>query len=64
MAGTLFLLIGGDKQNAAELARLRGEMDAIEQTSIRKNCGISISEGAELADKCGATSAPVVYGLV
>jgi hypothetical protein len=32
--------VGGDKQNAAELARLKGEMDAIEQTSIRKNCGI------------------------
>jgi hypothetical protein len=32
--------IGGDKQNAAELARLKGEMDAIEQTSIRKKCGI------------------------
>jgi hypothetical protein len=33
-------LIGGDKQNAAELARLKGEMDAIEQASIRKRCGI------------------------
>jgi hypothetical protein len=33
-------LIGGDKQNTAELARLKGEMDAIEQTSIRKRCGI------------------------
>jgi hypothetical protein len=32
--------IGGDKQNAAELARLKGEMEAIEQASIRKNCGI------------------------
>src|ERR1700719_1698832 len=32
---TLFF-IGGDKQNAAELARLKGEMDAIEQVSIRK----------------------------
>jgi hypothetical protein len=32
--------VGGDKQNAAELARLKGEMEAIEQTSIRKNCGI------------------------
>src|SRR5580704_4013791 len=32
--------VQGDKQNAAELARLRGEMDAIEQTSIRKQCGI------------------------
>lgn len=36
---TLFL-IGGDKQNAAELARLKGEMEAVEQVSIRKNCGI------------------------
>jgi hypothetical protein len=33
-------LIGGDKQSAAELARLKGEMEAIEQASIRKNCGI------------------------
>jgi hypothetical protein len=33
-------LIGGDKGTAAELARLRGEMDAIEQASIRKNCAI------------------------
>jgi hypothetical protein len=32
--------VGGDKQNAAELARLKGEMDAIEQASIRKQCGI------------------------
>jgi hypothetical protein len=32
--------IGGDKQNAAELARLKGEMDAVEQASIRKKCGI------------------------
>jgi hypothetical protein len=32
--------IGGDKQNAAELARLKGEMDAIQQESIRKKCGI------------------------
>jgi hypothetical protein len=36
---TLFL-IGGDKQNAAQLAQLKGQMDAIEQTSIQKNCGI------------------------
>jgi hypothetical protein len=33
-------LIGGSKQNAAELARRKGEMDAIEQASIRKKCGI------------------------
>jgi hypothetical protein len=29
-----------DKRTAAEFARLKGEMEAIEQTSIRKKCGI------------------------
>jgi hypothetical protein len=33
-------LIGGDKQNAAQLAQLKGQMDAIEQASIQKRCGI------------------------
>ena len=37
--------VGGDRQNAAELARLKGEMDAIEQTSIRKQCGITFRQG-------------------
>lgn len=32
--------IGGDDATTYELARLKGEMDAIEQISIRKNCGI------------------------
>ena len=36
--------IGGDKGNAAELGRLKGEMEAIEQTSIRKNCGIQFRQ--------------------
>jgi hypothetical protein len=36
---TLFL-VGGDKQNAAQLAELKGEMDAIQQASIQKQCGI------------------------
>lgn len=40
-------LIGGDKQTAAELARLKGEMEAIEQTSIRKRCGIQFQRPAE-----------------
>jgi hypothetical protein len=35
-----FLVSGGNKANAAELARLRGHMDAIEQANIRKQCGI------------------------
>ncbi len=36
---TLFLL-NGNKQNAAQLAQLKGDMDAIQQASIQKNCGI------------------------
>ena len=36
---TLFF-IKGDDEKTAELARLRGEMDAIEQQSIQQNCGI------------------------
>lgn len=34
-------LVGGDDAQTAELARLKGEMDAIEQVSIQKKCGIS-----------------------
>ncbi len=32
--------IKGDKANAAELSRLKGEMDALEVRSNEKNCGI------------------------
>ncbi len=32
--------IGGNDQQTAELARLRGEMEAIEQASTRKKCNI------------------------
>jgi hypothetical protein len=32
--------IGGNDQQTAELARLRGEMEAIEQVSVRKRCNI------------------------
>ena len=31
--------IGGDKVNAAQLAHLKGEMDAIQEASIQKKCG-------------------------
>lgn len=37
--------IGGDKQNAGEVARLKGEMQAIEQANISKNCGIQFQKG-------------------
>ncbi|WP_152465467.1 hypothetical protein [Sulfitobacter sp. THAF37] len=32
--------IKGDKQTASELARLKGELEALEKVSIQKNCGI------------------------
>jgi len=32
--------IGGDGATASEVARLKGEMDALEQISIQKKCGI------------------------
>jgi len=32
--------VGGDKQTAAELAQMKGQMVAIEQASIQKRCGI------------------------
>ena len=36
--------MSGDGANAAELGRLKGEMDAVEQASIRKNCNIQFSK--------------------
>jgi hypothetical protein len=36
----LFLTKGND-ETTAELARLKGQMDAIEQASIQKHCGIT-----------------------
>jgi hypothetical protein len=40
--------IKGDKQTAAELGRLKGELEALEQTSIQKRCGI-VFERTEVA---------------
>ncbi len=34
------LFTKGNDENTAELARLKGSMDAIEQASIAKHCGI------------------------
>lgn len=39
-------LVGGDKQTAAELANLKGQMVAIEQASIQKKCGIQFQRPA------------------
>lgn len=40
------LLIKGNDQQTAELANLKGQMDAIEQVSIRKQCGIVFNRPA------------------
>jgi hypothetical protein len=34
--------IKGDSQTAGEVARLKGEMDAIQQAGVAKNCGITV----------------------
>ena len=36
--------IKGDKQTAAQLARLKGEMEALEKVNIQKKCGIEFRE--------------------
>src|SRR5262245_37914758 len=37
-------LVGGNRQAAAELANLRGQMVALEQASIQKRCGIQFQQ--------------------
>jgi len=39
------LFIKGDGTTAAELGRLKGEFEALEQASIQKNCGIQFQQG-------------------
>lgn len=38
-------LVGGDQGNAAELANLRGQMQAIEEASRAKGCNIQFNRG-------------------
>jgi hypothetical protein len=49
--------IKGDGQTAAELGRLRGEFDALEQVSIQKNCGIQFQHQPAPAKAPSTTSA-------
>jgi hypothetical protein len=37
-------LVGGDKQTAAELAQMKGQMNAVEQASILKKCNIEFQK--------------------
>jgi hypothetical protein len=39
--------IKGDSTTAGEVARLKGEMEAIEQASIQKRCGIQFNRGPQ-----------------
>jgi uncharacterized protein YceK len=39
-----FFVSGGDGQTAAELAKLRGQKEAIEQAAIQKKCGTIFKE--------------------
>ncbi|HXD44110.1 MAG TPA: hypothetical protein VN655_03165 [Pseudolabrys sp.] len=40
------LFTKGNDENTAELARLKGQMEAIEQASIKKKCGITFQHAA------------------
>jgi hypothetical protein len=50
-------LVGGDGPMAAELANLKGQMVAVEQASIQKNCGIQFQRNTGATE--GAV-APIV----
>lgn len=39
-------LVGGNDQNSAELARLKGEFETIEQVAIQKKCGFEFRRQA------------------
>lgn len=41
---TLFFLEGGDGPQAAEYARIKGELEALETVSVRKKCGLTFPE--------------------
>lgn len=43
-------LVSGGKQTAAELALMKGQMVAIEQASVQKNCGIQFFSGHQRAE--------------
>ncbi len=44
-------LVGGDKQTAAELGQMKGQMVAIEQASISKKCNIQFQKPEQKAEE-------------
>lgn len=47
---TLFALEGGDGADAIEYARLKGEFEALRQTSTQKNCSIVMQSPDQILD--------------
>jgi hypothetical protein len=47
-------MIRGNDEKTAELARVRGEMEAIQQASIEKNCGIQFEAPKPAEQKVAA----------
>jgi len=52
------LFTKGNDENTAELARLKGQMDAIEQESISKHCGITFQHAPPSPQAGPAPKAP------
>ena len=48
--------VGGNDQTTAELARLRGELEAIEQVAIKKRCNIQFQRSPAPAAQAQAAS--------
>jgi hypothetical protein len=47
-------LVGGDGQVAAQLSQMKGQMNAIEQASIQKRCGIQFQRSAPPPEQSSA----------
>ena len=41
--------VKGDKETAGQVARLKGEMEAVEQANISMNCGLTFQKAPEAA---------------
>lgn len=54
----LFLLEGGDGPQAEEYARLKGERDALEQSAVQKDCGLSSEQVAAAAPDLLSSTVP------
>lgn len=51
---SLFFLEGGDGPEAAEYAQLKGEFEALRQTSVSKRCGIAAKSPEEIIKEAEA----------